>query len=149
MTSVGDEFYPGAGSPSPNWPGVGPAPTGVNNALSPAWCNTSAFGDIARPVPVLWIRGDEDQVVCDLSMFDFATLGKLGAVPGWPGDDVCPPQPQIGQTRAVFERRKAHGGDVREVVLEGVAHGPLIERAETVAELFVEHARKSARATTA
>jgi len=139
LTQVGDDFYPGGSTPSDNWPGVGPAPRGVNNAMAPAWCDTSAFGDVAQPVPLLWIRGDEDQVVSDASMFDFGTLGKLGAVPGWPGEDVYPPQPMIAQTRAVFDRRQAHGGQVREVVLHEVGHGPLVERPAEVARLIVEH----------
>jgi pimeloyl-ACP methyl ester carboxylesterase len=139
LTSVGDDFYPGASEPSPNWPGVGPARRGVNNAFSPAWCNTSAFGDLDRPRPLLWIRGDEDQVVSDQSLFDFGTLGQLGAVPGWPGADVFPPQPQVTQTRAVFERRLAHGGVMREIVLHEVGHGPLIERPDEVAALMLEH----------
>ena len=143
LTSVGDDFYPGASQPSPNWPGVGPAPRGVNNAFSPAWCNTSAFGDLDRPRPLLWIRGDEDQVVSDQSLFDFGTLGQLGAVPGWPGADVFPPQPMVLQTRAVFERRRAHGGVVREVVLHEVGHGPLIERPDEVATLMLEHIESS------
>jgi pimeloyl-ACP methyl ester carboxylesterase len=138
-TSVGDDFYPGASQPSPNWPGVRPAPRGVNNAMSPAWCDTSAFGDIDRPAPLLWIRGDEDQVVSDQSMFDFGTLGQLGAVPGWPGEAIFPPQPQVSQTRQVFERRQGHGGVVREVVLHEVGHGPLIERPDDVARLMLEH----------
>jgi pimeloyl-ACP methyl ester carboxylesterase len=139
LTSVGEDFYPGAGVPSENWPGVGPAPRGVNNAMSPAWCNTSAFGDVPSPAPLLWIRGDEDQVVSDASMFDFGTLGKLGAVPGWPGEEVYPPQPMIAQTRSVFERRRAHGGRVREVVLPEVGHAPLIERPAEVARMIVDH----------
>jgi pimeloyl-ACP methyl ester carboxylesterase len=64
-------------------------------------------------------------------------------VPGWPGEAIFPPQPQIAQTRAVFEHRQAHGGSVREVVLPGVGHGPLIERAEQVATALVEHTLKS------
>jgi pimeloyl-ACP methyl ester carboxylesterase len=139
LTSVGEDFYPGGSMLSDNWPGVAPAPRGVNNAMSPAWCDTSAFGDVAQPAPLLWIRGDEDQVVSDASMFDFGTLGKLGAVPGWPGDDVYPSQPMIAQSRAVFERRRAHGGQLREVVLHEVGHGPLIERPDEVARLMVEH----------
>jgi pimeloyl-ACP methyl ester carboxylesterase len=139
LTRVGDDFYPGASVPSTNWPGVGPAPRGVNNAMSPAWCNTSAFGELERPAPLLWIRGDEDQVISDTSMFDFGTLGKLGAVPGWPGLDVYPPQPMIAQSRAVFERRRTHGGSVREMVLHQVGHGPHVERAEEVARLMREH----------
>jgi pimeloyl-ACP methyl ester carboxylesterase len=139
LTQVGPEFYPGASEPSPNWPGVGPAPSGVNNAFSPAWCNTSAFGDVAGPAPLLWVRGDEDQVVSNTSMFDFGMLGRLGLVPGWPGEQVFPPQPMIDQTRAVFDRRRARGGHVREVVLHEVAHGPHIERADDVARLMLEH----------
>jgi pimeloyl-ACP methyl ester carboxylesterase len=106
--------------------------------MSPAWCDTRAFGDIAQPAPLLWIRGDEDQVVSDASMFDFGTLGKLGVVPDWPGEAVFPPQPQVSQTRAVFERRKARG-TVRELVLRGVGHGPLIERADEVARALLDH----------
>jgi pimeloyl-ACP methyl ester carboxylesterase len=139
LTAVGDDFYPGATTTSDNWPGVGPAPRGVNNAMSPKWCNTSGFGDVASPAPLLWIRGDEDQVVSDASMFDFGTLGKLGAVPRWPGEEVVPPQPMIRQTRSVFSRREAHGGSVNEVVLQGVAHGPLIERPDDVATLMRQH----------
>ena len=53
---------------------------------------------------LLWLRGDSDQVIADMSMFDLATFGKLGVVPGWPGDEVCPPQPMIAQTRQVLDR---------------------------------------------
>src|SRR5207253_425869 len=139
LTHVGEEFYPGASTPSGNWPGVGPAPRGVNNALSPAWCNTSAFGEVQHPAPLLWIRGDEDAVVSDASMFDFGTLGRLGAVPGWPGENVFPSQPMIAQTRRVLTQRQGRGGRVREIVLPGVAHGPLIERPAEVANLIREH----------
>jgi pimeloyl-ACP methyl ester carboxylesterase len=142
LTQTGDDFYPGATTSSPNWPGVGPAPAGVNNAISPKWCNTSAFAHVDQPAPVLWIRGDEDQVVSDASMFDFGTLGKLGAVPGWPGDDVFPSQPMIAQLRGMFDRRAARGGSVREIVLHEVGHGPLIERAAEVAQLMMEHVRR-------
>ena len=145
LTAVGDQFYPGGATPSPNWPAVAPGPTGVNNAMSPAWCDTRAFGEIEHPVPLLWIRGDEDQVVSDASMFDFGTLGKLGVVHDWPGEAVFPSQPQVGQTRAVFERRRTRGGEVRESVLPGVGHGPLIERADEVARALVAHTAASLR----
>jgi pimeloyl-ACP methyl ester carboxylesterase len=140
LTAIGDEFYPGGSTTVESWPGVGPAERGVNNTMSPKWCNTSAFGDLEHPVPLLWIRGDEDQVVSDQSMFDFGTLGKLGAVPGWPGEDVVPPQPMIAQTRQVFDRRRARGGQVREVILSGVGHGPVVERSDDVARLLRMHA---------
>jgi pimeloyl-ACP methyl ester carboxylesterase len=135
LTQVGDDFYPGGTTTSANWPRVAPAPGGVNNALSPKWCNTSAFGDLPEPAPLLWIRGDEDQVVSDTSMFDFGNLGKLGAVPGWPGDEVFPPQPMIAQLRQVFSRRRGF----EEVVLHEVGHGPLVERPAEVARLMLDH----------
>jgi len=107
--------------------------------MAPAWCNASAFGDVKRPAPLLWIRGDEDAVISDTSMFDFGTLGRLGAVPDWPGDEIYPPQPMIAQSRSVFDRRRGHGGSVQEVVLQEVGHGPVIERPGEVAQLMTAH----------
>ena len=78
---------------------------------------------------MLWLRGDSDQVIADMSMFDLATFGKLGVVPGWPGDEVCPPQPMIAQTRHVLENYAAAGGSVEEVVIEDCGHTPFIEKA--------------------
>lgn len=138
LTAIGDDFYPGGSTVSESWPGVAPGVTGVNNTMAPLYCDTSAFGDVARPAPLLWIRGDEDRVVSDASMFDFGQLGRLGAVPGWPGMDAFPPQPMIAQTRAVFERRRARA-PMREVVLNECGHGPVVERAAEVARLMVEH----------
>ncbi|WP_328824242.1 alpha/beta fold hydrolase [Verrucosispora sioxanthis] len=87
--------------------------------------------------PVTWIRGDSDVIVSDTSLFDLAQLGALGVVPGWPGVQECPPQPMIGQTRAVLDRYAETGGSYREVVLSGCGHSPHLERpAEFVAELL-------------
>jgi pimeloyl-ACP methyl ester carboxylesterase len=106
--------------------------------MSPKWCNTSGFAAIEHKVPVVWVRGDEDQVVSDESMFDFGTLGRIGAVPGWPGEEEYPSQPAVSQMRAVLERYAAAGGRYREVVLEGCGHGPLVERPDDVAALIKE-----------
>jgi pimeloyl-ACP methyl ester carboxylesterase len=139
LTKVGDDFYPGDSVAATNWPGMGPGSRGINNAFSPKYCDVSALGDVREPFPIVWIRGDEDQVISDQSMFDLAYLGKLGAVPGWPGDESCPPQPMLKQIRSVLDRyRKSSGAPVREEVLEGVGHGPLIERSEKVSELMRE-----------
>jgi len=128
-TSVGDDVYPGDSVPSANWPGVAPGTTGMNNAISPKYLDLTGFADLAGAPPVLWIRGDSDQIVSDTSLFDFGFLGRLGAVPGWPGDDVFPPQPMVAQLRAVLER----AGTYREVVYEGCGHAPHLEHAERFA----------------
>jgi len=139
LTDVGDTGYPGDATTSPNWPGVAPGSSGVNNAFAGKWCDTTAFAGLGTKPPVLWLRGDQDQVVSDESMFDFGTLGKLGAVPGWPGLEVYPAQPQIAQTRAMLDRYRDGGGSAEEVVLEGCGHGPLIERSAEVRDRLVAH----------
>ncbi len=83
---------------------------------------------------MLWIRGDADVIVSDASLFDLANLGKLGLVPSWPGEEASPPQPMVGQTRAVLERYAAAGGTFTEVVYEGCGHSPHVERTAEFAE---------------
>ncbi|NVB43313.1 alpha/beta hydrolase [Pseudenhygromyxa sp. WMMC2535] len=127
-TTVGPEHYPGDMTPSSNWPGVAPGSKGMNNALSPKYMNQGGFADIAEKPPVLWMRGEGDQIVSDRSMFDFGVLGELGAVPGWPGADVYPAQPMIAQTRAVLDAYQAHGGSYREVCFSDCGHALHIEK---------------------
>jgi len=133
---LGDDHYPGDSTTSPHWPGVAPGTRGMNNAISPKYCNLAPFSDIAPRPPVLWVRGADDQIVSDLSMFDFGALGQLGAVPGWPGDDVCPPQPMISQLRHVLDAYASAGGAVSEHVLDDCAHSPHIEKPEQFLEIF-------------
>jgi len=138
LTKTGDGFYPGDAVPSEHWPGTAPGRHGVTNAMAPVYCDTSAVAGLDLRIPIVWVRGDEDQVVSDTSLFDIGYLGQLGAIPGWPGDDVLPPQPMLEQTRAVLERFRARGGRYREVVLEGHAHGPVVECPDRVAALLAE-----------
>ncbi len=88
----------------------------------------SRFAGVASQPAVLWIRGDSDQIVSDTSLVDLGHLGALGAVPGWPGRDVYPPQPMVGQMRAVLDRYQAAGGRYTEHVLDGCGHSPHLER---------------------
>lgn len=125
---VGAENYPGDAVTSPNWPTMSPGVAGMNNALSPKYLNQSVIVDMRDKPPILWIRGADDQIVSDRSMFDFAVLGELGVVPGWPGADVFPAQPMIAQTRAVLDRYVAAGGVSSELVFADTGHGPHIEK---------------------
>ncbi|KFE66095.1 alpha/beta fold hydrolase [Hyalangium minutum] len=128
--AVSDGTYPGNMQPSQHWPGVAPGALGMNNALSGRYCNLTNLIDVSPRPPILWIRGAEDQIVSDASLFDFGMLGKLGLVPGWPGESVFPPQPMVSQTRAVFDQYRARGGAVREEVFPGVGHSPHLEAPE-------------------
>lgn len=123
--------YPGDTLPSANFPGVTAGVKGPNNAISGKY-----QGDISRlyqiepKPPVLWIRGVDDQIVGDNSLFDLGTLGSMGAIPGYPGVDVFPPQPMVGQTRYVLTQYAQHGGSFEEVAMPDVGHTPYIEKPE-------------------
>ncbi|MFV8756216.1 alpha/beta fold hydrolase [Nannocystaceae bacterium ST9] len=127
-TVVDPGNYPGDMQASSNWPGVAPGRTGMNNALSPKYLDQAGFATIDRKPPVLWVRGADDQIVSDRSMFDFGLLGELGVVPGWPGAEVYPAQPMVGQTRAVLDRYAAGGGRYDERVFADCGHGPHVEK---------------------
>lgn len=127
-TVVQEDIYPGDKVASPNWPGIAPGTRGVNNALSPKYCNVSGIVEINPKPPILWIYGSADQIVSDRSLSDAGTLGAIGVIPNWPGPEIFPAQPMVSQTRAVLERYQANGGSYREVVMADVGHTPYIER---------------------
>jgi pimeloyl-ACP methyl ester carboxylesterase len=128
-TVVGEANYPGDSSASDAWPGFAPGTRGVLNAMAPRYFNVAdALVALDPKPPIVWIRGEQDVIVSDASLFDLANLGKLGAVPGWPGDEAAPPQPMVAQTRAVLERYAAAGGTYHEVAFPACGHSPHLER---------------------
>jgi pimeloyl-ACP methyl ester carboxylesterase len=133
-TRTGEDFYPGSTAPSENWPGAAPGTFGILNTMTPDHFNASAIAGLETKPPITWIRGTEDQVVSDRSLFDLATLGEMGAIPDWPGADVLPPQPMVAQMRAVLADYEARGGQVSEVALDGIGHGIPLEVPGRVAD---------------
>ncbi|MCT9820720.1 alpha/beta hydrolase [Microbacterium sp. W1N] len=127
-TSTATGGYPGDSTPSENWPGFAAGTVGVLNALAPRYFDVSGIVDISPKPPILWVRGSEDAVVSDASFQDVNHLGALGVIPGWPGADVAPAQPMVSQTRDVLDAYRAAGGQVVELVLDGIGHTPHIER---------------------
>ncbi len=138
-TRTGPDHYPGEAVAVDAWPGVAPGSRGVLNTMAPTVFDVSGIVDLPVKPPVLWIRGDADQIVADGSVFDLAFLGSVGAVPGWPGPDDFPPQPMVTQTRSVLDRYAATGGAYREVVLPDVGHSPHVERPQEFAVALLEH----------
>lgn len=135
-TVTGEDGYPGDATPSANWPGIAPGTRGILNALSGKYCNWSGIVDLHPKPPVLWTHGSADVVVADGSAWEMGTLGKIGIVPGWPGEEVFPPQPMVSQIRMVLERYQAAGGRVQMEMLEGSGHGPHFDHAARWSELF-------------
>ena len=140
---IGPDKYPGDMTPSTHWPNVAPGKWGPLNAVSPKYVGDSVKRFIAtspKP-PILWVRGSDDQIVSDTSFFDFGHLGKLGFVPGWPGEEVYPPQPMVGQARAVLDKYKAEGGAYWEKVIADTGHMSHIEKPAEFMALLVNHLR--------
>lgn len=136
-THIGDQDYPGDAVASENWPGMAPGAWGPNNMLSPRYLDLAGRVIATDPKPpVLWIRGEGDLVVSDSAMADPGTLGGMGLLPGYPGAEAYPPQPMIGQTRAVLDRYREAGGEYREVVIEGTGHIPFIEKPDEFNEVL-------------
>jgi pimeloyl-ACP methyl ester carboxylesterase len=135
---IGEDRYPGDFAASENWPNVAPGKWGPINASSPKYIGDSVkhFISTEPKPPILWVRGDSDQIVGDNSLFDMGTLGQMELVPGWPGAQIYPPQPMVGQTRSVLDKYKAQGGDFREVVIPDTGHCPYIEKPEVFMSEF-------------
>lgn len=138
--ALGDDNYPGDFTPSENWPNVAPGTRGVNNAISPKYLNLSGFANLPVRIPILWIRGDSDQIVSDTSLFDLNYLGVLGLMPGWPGAEAAPAQPMVTQLRSVLDAyAKNSGAEYSEIVFAACGHSPHIEQEGRFLELLYAH----------
>jgi pimeloyl-ACP methyl ester carboxylesterase len=138
-TGTGQDNYPGDTRPADAWPGFAAGDRGVLNTMAPNHLDLTGIVDLETKPPVLWIRGTDDVIVSDASLFDLNQLGKLGAIPGWPGEDVAPPQPMVTQTRAVLDRYAAAGGTYRELALEACGHAPHLEHPREFDRALAEH----------
>lgn len=134
--AISDMNYPGDMTTSPNWPFFAPGNSGVNNAISPKFCNLERFWAIDPQPDVLWIRGDSDQIVSDESLSDVHYLGVLDLIPGWPGEEAYPAQPMLRQLRQVLDHYQKVGGRYREEVIANCGHSPHLEHPGVVIELI-------------
>lgn len=142
LMALGDDFYPGDAALCREWPAVGPGTRGIGNTMSPKYVNLSRLTTLEKKPPIIWFRGAKDKIVSDTSSSDIGFLGQLGFVPGWPGNEVYPPQPMVSQTRDVLTTYGENGGIFVEAVFENSGHSPQIEEAPKFVDeykRFVEH----------
>jgi pimeloyl-ACP methyl ester carboxylesterase len=135
-TLIGDDCYPGDFTTSENWPGIAPGTRGLLNGLTGKYLDWSGIVDLDPKPPILWTHGTADIVIADGSAWEMGTLGKLGYIPGWPGEEIAPPQPMVTQIRNVLERYRAAGGRAEIEMFEGSGHFPTIDAAERWCEVF-------------
>ncbi len=133
---LGEDYYPGDFERIAQFPYVLPGKRGISNSLAPNHARLDGIVNVSPKPPILWLRGDMDRLASDTSYSDLAVLGSMGALPGYPGAEAFPPQPMVGQTRAVLQKYQENGGTFREVVMEGCAHACILEQPEkTVAAI--------------
>jgi pimeloyl-ACP methyl ester carboxylesterase len=142
-TRLGDDHYPGTSRTVEAWPGIAPGDRGVLNTMAPTHFRIDGLPAVEPKPPVLWLRGADDVIVSDTSLYDLAYLGSIGAVPGWPGQQTWPPQPMVSQTRALLDGYAAAGGRYREVVIENAGHGPHLDQPECFRTQLREHLAES------
>ena len=92
-TRLGDDHYPGTAHTVEAWPGIAPGDRGVLNTMAPTHFRIGDLSGVRPKPPVLWLRGADDVIVSDTSLYDLAYLGSIGAVPGWPGSRPGRPSP--------------------------------------------------------
>ena len=139
---VGEQDWPGDKTPSPNWPFSAPGKWGAANGLSPKYAVDVADLLAIEPKPaILWVRGSDDKAVSDTAASDPGVLGLAGFIPGYPGSEIYPPQPMLGQTRAVLDKYAAAGGSYKEVVIDHTSHVPFIDKPDEFNAHFHAHIR--------
>ena len=138
---TGDQFYPGDFIVSENFPFVAPGKNGPINAASPLSKAEilERLSSIENGPKILWIRGGKDKIVSNESLFDSACLGKMGAIPNYPGEAICPPQPMIEQTRYCLDAYAGNGNTYRELVFEDSGHTPYMEESERFTNELLKH----------
>ena len=119
---LGNRRYPGDYEESDNWPHVSPGRWGPLNALSPKYFDTSAIAELPCKPPILWVRGAEDIIISDHSLFDLNAERQ--------------PQPMISQTATVLDRYESGNGVVQRENFEGVGHAPFLENMPRFLDVF-------------
>lgn len=135
--NLGPERYPGDSNNSPHWPYTRPGQFGPLNAISAQYFNVEAIVNAPKKPPILWVRGDRDIIISNQSLSDFAVLGEMALVDGWPGAETYPAQPMVDQTRQVLQKYAQQGGTFQEVVMSDTGHSPFIEDQEAFLKTFL------------
>lgn len=145
-THLGPLDVPGDFEQSPHWPHVVPGKWGATNATSPKYQRDVEWLFSIEPKPeVLWVRGSHDLVVSDTAASDPGYLGRLGLLPGWPGDEIYPPQPMVRQIRHVLTKYQQAGGSFKEVVIDDCGHVPYLEKPEEFNDEFHAHLERNSQ----
>jgi len=137
----GDRQYPGDYVKSEFWPDVAPGKYGPVNALSPKY-NQWVLDELIEAEPktaILWIHGQDDNIISDRSFSDPGYQGQLGLREGWPGTEQYPPQPMVSEIAYALQQYERTGGKVRRQELPDCGHTPFIEKPKQSRKAIDQH----------
>ncbi|MDZ7681253.1 MAG: hypothetical protein U5J63_05930 [Fodinibius sp.] len=120
---------------------MAPGEFGPVNAISPKYNRLvlDELLEVADKPPVLWIQGEDDNIISDQSFSDPGYQGKLELRKGWPGNKQYPPQPMITQIDYALQNYRLNGGAIHRVNLANCGHTPFIEKPEGSREALRRH----------
>ncbi|MFT7519745.1 MAG: pimeloyl-ACP methyl ester carboxylesterase, partial [Kiritimatiellia bacterium] len=130
-----DGLYPGDVEPSDTWPFHRPGQRGLLNAVCSRWYDASGVVKMEHKPPLLWLRGEQDPVISDAGEEDLAVVAAAGGDRGWPGPELCPPQPMIAQMAYFLDAYSQAGGQTASHVLPG-AHLPWLSHPDAFARIW-------------
>lgn len=133
QTKLGEDWYPGNVIESDVWPYAIAGDKGICNTMAPLYCNMKDLPDIQPQIPILCFFGNNDVIVSDYSGSDINVSGARGLVAGWPGPEICPPQPMMSQTLKLLDTYEKNGGKVKVIHVDNAGHGIHLEQEEQVA----------------
>lgn len=133
-TKLGEDWYPGNVIASETWPYAIAGDKGICNTMAPLYCNMKDLAKMEPKVPILCLFGNQDGIVSDYSNSDINVSGAKGMVPGWPGEEACPPQPMMSQTIKLLDDYIANGGQAKVIHVDQAGHGIHLEQEELVAD---------------
>lgn len=138
---TGERKYPGDWVSSDYWPGVAPGKFGPVNAISSKY-NRNVLPKMLQAdlkPSLLWIQGDDDNIISNRSLSDPGYQGKMDLRDDWPGSEQFPAQPMRSQIEYAMQQYQLTGGSVSDELVEDCGHTPFIEKPEITKKALLNH----------
>ena len=140
-TVCGEDNYPGTMVPCDHWPGFGAGDRGgQNDDVAEVLRHFGVRRHRPKP-PVLGSGGPRTRWSVTVPPSTSACSARWARSPAGPERRPTRRSRRWHRPGALLERYAAGGGSFREVRLDGVGHGALVERPAEVADLLADHVR--------
>ena len=139
-TRVGDDHYPGTSRPVPAWPGFAQGDRGVLNTMAPTHFRIASLAAMEPRPPVLWVRGADDVIVSDTSLYDLGLPGIHRGRARLAGGRTCGRRSRWSRRPEACLTATPHQAAITtETVIEDSGHGPHLDQPERFMAALVQH----------